>query len=73
MVHECLDPTVEDKACVIKNSEAVREVIKQSGKVKMVIQGHYHRGNEIMIDEIPYIALKGVCEAEENPYRIMEI
>ena len=73
MVHECLDSTIADTACIVKNAEAVREVINESKKVKMVIQGHFHKGSENVIDGIPYLILKGMCEGETNPYKIIEI
>ena len=72
LVHENLDPTV-DKNHIIKNAEQIRKIIKESNKVKMVIQGHYHCGKSSVIDGIPYITLGAMCEAKENPYKIIEI
>lgn len=72
LVHENLDPTV-DESHIIKNAEEIRKIIKASNKVKMVIQGHYHCGKDSVIDEIPYLTLSAMCEAKENPYRIIEI
>ena len=69
-VHENLDPFVEEHH-VIKNAEEIRRIIKESGKVKTVIQGHYHPGAEHTIDGIPYITLPAMCEEEENSYRII--
>ena len=72
LVHENLDPTVHYQH-IIKNAQEVREIIAQSGKVKMVIQGHYHEGNHIEIDGIPYHTVKGMCQGTDNPYEILEI
>ncbi len=72
MVHENLDPTLEESH-IIKNATEIREIIKNSGKVKMVIQGHFHGGNEITVDNIPYFTVRGMCERDENSYYIKEI
>lgn len=72
LVHENLDPTVYYQ-CVIKNAEDARKIIKDSGKVKMVIQGHHHSGNYIEIDNIPYLTVKGMCENDEDYYLILDV
>jgi alkaline phosphatase len=72
LVHENLDPSV-DKYHIIKNADQIRNIIKSSGKVKMVIQGHYHQGNENTIDNIPYITLPAMCECETNSFKILEL
>lgn len=72
LVHENLDPSV-DKYHIVKNADQIRDIIKSSGKVKMVIQGHYHQGNENTVDGIPYITLPAMCEGEENYFKILEL
>ena len=72
LIHENLDPGV-DKMHIIKNSDKAREIIKSSGKVQMVLQGHYHLGKESVVDGIPYITLSAICEAESNYFRIIEL
>lgn len=72
MVHENLDPDV-DKYHIIKNADQIREVIKNSGKVSMVIQGHYHKGNENTVDNILYVTLPAMCEGKRNSFKILEI
>ena len=72
MVHENLDPSV-DKYHIIKNADQIRSIIKSSGKVSMVIQGHYHSGNENTVDGIPYLTLSAMCEGEKNSFKILEI
>ena len=71
-VHQNLDPDVESHH-IIRNAEEVRAVIRESGKVKAVFQGHYHPGHEAVIDGIPYHTLPAMCEGEENRYVIAEI
>ena len=70
-VHENLDPNIAPSH-LVKNHEKIRELIKNSGKVKAVIQGHYHKGAENMVDGIPYITLSAMCEGTENSYKIIE-
>lgn len=72
LVHENLDPTVHYQH-IIKNADEARKIIKESGKVKMVIQGHFHEGSYQIIDGIPYLTIKGMCQGEENPYVVLEI
>lgn len=71
-VHQNLDPDVE-RHHIVRNAEEVRAVIRESGKVKAVFQGHYHPGHESVIDGIPYHTLPAMCEGEENRYWIAEI
>lgn len=72
LVHENLDPSV-DKMHIIKNADNVRKIIKSSGNVQMVIQGHYHNGNETTVDGIPYLTLCAMCEGERNSFKILEL
>ncbi|MBO5287180.1 MAG: metallophosphoesterase [Clostridia bacterium] len=72
LLHENLDPTVE-KHHIVKNASYIREIIHKSNKVKYVIQGHFHSGKFTLIDGIPYITLKAVCEQENDNYMIIEL
>ena len=69
-IHENLDPNV-DFFHIIKNADEIRSVIK--GNAAMVLQGHYHTGAENIVDGIPYITLRAMCEGEENSYRILTV
>lgn len=69
-IHENLDPFVESHH-IVKNSEKIRQIIRESGKVKLVMQGHYHLGAERTIDGIPYITLPAMCEGTDNSYQIL--
>ena len=71
-MHQNLDPEVQ-KDHIVRNAEAVREVIRASGKVRAVFQGHYHKGHETVIDGIPYHTLPAMCEGEENRFMIIEL
>ena len=72
LVHENLDPTV-DRQCIIRNHEEIKSIIDQSGKVKMVIQGHHHDGSYTEINGIPYLTVKGMCQGEKIPFEILDI
>lgn len=69
LIHENLDPFV-DALHIVKNAEEARKVIRESGKVKLVLQGHFHPGAEHTVDGIPYVTLPAMCEGEDNSYRI---
>ncbi len=72
MVHENLDPNIV-LSHLVKNAQQLRKIIKDSGKVKMVIQGHYHKGANNIVDGIPYLTLSAMCEGAENSYKIIEL
>lgn len=71
LVHENLDPGVQTDH-IIRNAAQVREILRESGKVRMVLQGHYHPGAEHTVDGIPYLTVPALCEGETLPYRILE-
>ncbi len=70
-IHQNIDPDIL-KSHRIANDVEFREVIKESGKVKAVIQGHFHDGKNSCHDGIDYIAVPAMCE-HELPYLILEI
>lgn len=72
LVHENLDPGVQYQH-IIKNAEEIRNIISASGKVKLVIQGHFHEGSYTGIDGVPYLTLEAMCQGEQNPYTVIEI
>ena len=71
-VHQNLDPNVQWQH-IIANHAEVREILEASGKVRRVIQGHYHPGRDSVINGIEYHTLPAMCEGENNPYEMMEI
>jgi len=72
LIHENLDPCVHESH-IVKNAQAIREIIRDSGKVRLVLQGHYHRGGDSVIDGIPYQTLPAMCEHGDGYYRILNI
>jgi alkaline phosphatase len=71
-LHQNIDPNVE-KRHIIRHADRIRALLEKSGKVKAVIQGHYHEGMESVINGIPYITLPAMCTLEEGYYRILDI
>ena len=64
-MHQNIDPAihVSHRLC---NDSAVRSVLEESGKVKLVIQGHYHPGNENTVNGIRYLTLPAMCERQTD-------
>ena len=71
-VHENLDRTI-DKNHTIKNANDICKIIEESKKVKLVIQGHYHKGADNIINGIRYLTLPALCEKSDNYYMILDI
>lgn len=71
-LHQNLDPEVQEWH-IIQNAAQIRELIGNSGKVKKVVQGHYHEGHDIVIDGVEYHTLRAMCEVEEDYCEIMEV
>ena len=70
-IHQNIDPNVKANHR-IANAESVFEIIRQSGAVKAVFQGHYHPGMYSTHDGVEYITLPAMCE-NEAAYFIYEI
>lgn len=70
--HQNLDPAVQIDH-IVRNAETVRRMLRESGRVRAVYQGHYHRGHENVIDGIPYHTLPAMCEGERNHFEIVEL
>lgn len=71
-VHENLDFNVEEHH-IIKNADEVRRIIEKSGKVKTVVQGHYHLGADNIINGVRYFTLPAMCEGTQNRFAVLEI
>jgi hypothetical protein len=60
----------------VKNAAQVRQILKASGKVLAVFQGHHHSGSYNSIEGIHYYTLKATVEgrgSENNSYAIVEV
>ncbi len=71
--HQCLD--VGDQYGV-SNAEAVRKILEEFGQVKLVLQGHFHRGRQQTLGGIPYGTLSAVVEGTgqaNNAFAFLDI
>lgn len=74
LAHANLDPRDTDgapDAHVVKNHEEARRILTQSGKVKLVLQGHCHTGYKSVLHGIPYLTLRAVVEGCRNNYAMV--
>jgi alkaline phosphatase len=71
LVHQLLSGA---KPYEINNSPQVRAILESCGKVKCVLQGHYHEGDYSEINGIHYYTLRSLIEGkkpEGNSYAIV--
>ncbi len=74
-VHQRLDGP-GDGDYFVNNSEEVRKILEDSGKVLAVFQGHYHEGAYNKINNIHYITEKALIEGSgyaNNSYSIATV
>jgi predicted phosphodiesterase len=72
-VHQLLDGA---GPVYVKNAAEVRQILRDSGKVLAVFQGHHHVGGYNEIGGIHYYTLRAVVEGqgpENNSYAIVEV
>ena len=50
-LHENLDPYIPEDH-LVKNAPEVRRILEESGKVSLVLQGHYHKGADHTVGKI---------------------
>ena len=62
-LHQNLDPEIND-AHRVNNAPQIRQILEESGKVKTVYQGHYHKGNRCLHKGIRYVTFPAMCENE---------
>lgn len=54
------------------NAAEVRRILRDSGKVKTVYQGHFHWGADTEEDGVRYVTLPAMC-CYDNTHRIIEL
>lgn len=72
-IHQLLDGT---GPVYVKNAAEVRQILRDSGKVLAVFQGHHHEGGYNEIGGIHYYTLKSVVEGqglENGSYAVVEV
>lgn len=75
-VHQRLDYSEPLKNYCVKNSKEVQQIISDSGKVLLVLQGHHHQGDLNKKDDVVYLTMKAAVEGsgpDNNNYGMIEI
>ncbi len=73
MAHQRLDL---DKAHAVRNAAEVRALLKKSGNVTAVFQGHSHKNDYQLIDGIHYVTLVAMIEgtgSANNGYSMLDV
>ncbi|MBQ1224072.1 MAG: hypothetical protein IIX84_07285, partial [Oscillospiraceae bacterium] len=63
-MHQNIDPAIHESHRLY-NTDEMNRIIRESGKVKAVFQGHYHAGAQNVYDGIKYIAFPAMCENDD--------
>ena len=73
--HGNLDPRMSGTTPdphVVKDAERARHILKASGRVSLVIQGHCHTGAQTVLDGIRYYTMRALVErGEEIPVLLL--
>ncbi len=72
LLHQPLDETISPEH-VVENAKEIKKILKESGKVDLVLQGHYHFGGDQTEEGIRYLTLNAMCEEEVNSFYIFEV
>lgn len=73
LMHQNIDPDIHVSHC-LSNAAEIRKVLEESGKVRRVVQGHYHPGAQNVVNGIRYLTLPAMCENEKtNSLHIMQL
>ena len=72
ILHQQLD--AEDETCV-RNAAEIRDVLEKSGKVKLVVQGHFHEGSFREVNGIGYFTSPAsvLNAAPANAFSLVEV
>lgn len=47
---------------LVKNRQEVRDVLRESGKVRLVVNGHVHRNHFDVVDGLPFVTVQSLVE-----------
>ena len=73
LLHENLDTEIHISHVVKSGGEEARQIIEESGKCNLIIQGHYHPGADREANGIRYLTLPAMCEKETDYYMILDL
>ena len=63
-MHQNIDPAIHESHRLY-NTDEMNRIIRESGKVKAVFQGHYHAGAQNVYDGIKYTTFPAMCENDD--------
>ena len=64
-LHQNIDPSVKANHRLY-NADRIFSIIRESGAVKAVFQGHYHPGCNSEYNGVSYVTVPAMCEGEER-------
>ena len=70
-MHQNIDPAIHESHRLYNTAE-INRLIRESGKVRAVFQGHYHAGAENIYGGITYKTFPAMCESD-NAVFVLEI
>ena len=70
-MHQNIDPDIHVSHC-LSNAEQMRKALEACGRVKCVIQGHYHKGADNCVNGIRYLTLPAMCE-NDHALQVLDI
>ena len=70
-IHQNISPAAEARHR-LASAEEIHAILRDSGKVRTVFEGHYHHGAHTVWDGVEYRTLPAMCEGEER-FFIFEI
>lgn len=70
-IHQNISPAAEARHR-LASAEEIHAILRDSGKVKTVFEGHYHHGAHTVWDGVEYRTLPAMCEGEDR-FFIFEI
>ena len=69
LTHANLDPRKHGDSFdshIVLNAAAVRQILEDSGKVRLVVQGHCHNGAKSVVNGITYVTLPAMVMGESS-------
>ena len=64
-IHQNISPEAEARHR-LASADAIHAILRDSGKVRTVFEGHYHPGAHTVWDGVEYRTLSAMCEGEDR-------
>jgi 3',5'-cyclic AMP phosphodiesterase CpdA len=67
-------PLLPENGYEILNNREVLDILYKFPEVKLVLSGHNHKGNYVMVNNIPFVTMEGMIETPtSNAYGLLEL